>query len=201
MEAKAIIVGGFHEVIELCEESGVSILGIMDSKLQGSYYGYPVLGTDDDASLIREKYAGVPVIITPDAPAARAKLAAYYRSLGFGFLTLVSPDAKVSKYSEIGEGCIIQSGVTVSAGTKIGSFVKLNVGSTVMHDNRIGSFVTVAPRAVSLGRVTIEDMAYIGANSTVLPDLTIGEKAVVGAGAVVTKDVKASTVVKGVPAK
>jgi acetyltransferase-like isoleucine patch superfamily enzyme len=43
--------------------------------------------------------------------------------------------------------------------------------------------------------------ASIGSSSTILCGVTIGENAIVGAGAVVTKDVSASTMVAGVPAK
>lgn len=43
--------------------------------------------------------------------------------------------------------------------------------------------------------------ASIGANATVLPGLRVGEKAMVGAGAVVTRDVPASAIVIGNPAR
>jgi acetyltransferase-like isoleucine patch superfamily enzyme len=48
--------------------------------------------------------------------------------------------------------------------------------------------------------ILIKKNAWIGAGSTILPGVTIGENAVVAAGAVVSKDVKANTVVGGVPA-
>lgn len=48
---------------------------------------------------------------------------------------------------------------------------------------------------------TIETGARIGANSTVLPAINIGKNAMVGAGSVVTKNVAASAVVVGNPAK
>ncbi|MFH1247281.1 MAG: DapH/DapD/GlmU-related protein [Candidatus Micrarchaeota archaeon] len=43
--------------------------------------------------------------------------------------------------------------------------------------------------------------ARIGSNSTFLPGIKVGENAIVGAGSVVTKDVPASKVVCGVPAR
>ncbi len=47
----------------------------------------------------------------------------------------------------------------------------------------------------------IESNVYIGAGVIILHGVRIGKNAIVGAGAVVTKDVKANTIVGGVPAK
>ncbi len=52
-----------------------------------------------------------------------------------------------------------------------------------------------------LGRVDIGDDVFIGANSTVLPGVIIGNGAIIGANSLVSKDVPASTVFAGNPAK
>lgn len=56
-------------------------------------------------------------------------------------------------------------------------------------------------RSLDLKQVVIKRNAWIGAGATILPGVTIGENSVVAAGAVVNKDVPASTVVGGIPAK
>jgi sugar O-acyltransferase (sialic acid O-acetyltransferase NeuD family) len=196
-----ILVGGFHEMIELCEEAGFNIIGIIDNELTGVYYGYPVIGTDNEASSLYKQYPNCQVVITPDSPRLRKKLVEFYHSAGFSFATIIHPAATVSRFATIGEGTVVQQGVNVSANTKIGDFCKLNTGCNVMHDNAIGNYATIAPNAVLLGYVTVGELSYIGANSTILPKISIGGLSTVGAGAVVTKNVQSNLVVAGIPAK
>lgn len=201
MKQKILLVGAYHEIIEVCEDAGFEIVGIIDNKETGEFYGIPVIGTDDDAMRLKNKYPDIPVVISPYMPQARKKLYEFYSSLGYSFATVISPKARVSRFATIGEGTIVLNGVNVAADTHIGRFVKLNTMCNVMHDNVIGDFVTVSPNAVTLGYVTIENEVFLGGNCTILPYRKVGSGATVGAAAVVTKDVAAGKVVKGNPAK
>lgn len=198
---KIILVGAFHETIELCLEVGLEILGIIDNELTGSYLEIPILGTDEDAELLFRKYSNTPLVLVPDPPHIRKRLFDYYNAIGFSFKTVVSPTAKISKTAQIGKGCLIQHGVNVSASVILGDFVKLNTFVNIMHDCKLCDFTTIAPNAVLLGNVFSSESTYIGANATVLPGKKIGTKATVGAGAVVTRDVDEDMIVAGVPAK
>lgn len=199
---KILLVGAFHEMIELCEDAGFEIVGLIDNDNEGQdYYGYPVLGTDKDARSLHEKYPSCAVVITPDSPTVRKRLVDEYASYGFDFATVIHPSATVSRTASIGEGSVIQCGANVSSNSHIGRFCKLNVNANVMHDNKVGDYSTIAPNAVLLGHVELEERVYIGANSTVLPNKVIGSESIVGAGAVVVNDVQPSCTVVGVPAK
>lgn len=201
MGKKIILVGGFHEIIELCEDNHIEIIGIIDNHLtDDTYWEYPVIGKDENARTLFEAYKNVPVLITPDIPRVRYNLYHYYKDIGFGIASLISRDAYISRSAEIGEGTIIQRGTNISSNTSIGQMVKINTNANVMHDCVISNYVTVAPNAVLLGKVKVEDGTYIGANATILPSVIIGQNTMVGAGSVVTKSVHSNAVVKGVPA-
>jgi sugar O-acyltransferase (sialic acid O-acetyltransferase NeuD family) len=201
MQNEVILVGGFLEIIELCEANDISIVGIIDNNTN-SKYNYKIIGTDDDASNFSTELKKYLLIITPDKPAIRRNLKTYYQNIGFNFGQIISKNSFISRSSVIGKGSIIQTGVNVSSEVVIGDFVKLNSLSNIMHNVVVGDFTTIAPNAILLGNVNIGKGCYIGANSTVLPNIRIADNVTIGAGAVVTKDIiEQNGVYTGIPAR
>ncbi|CAB1065090.1 hypothetical protein D1BOALGB6SA_9887 [Olavius sp. associated proteobacterium Delta 1] len=198
---KVILVGGFSETIELCEDCDADIVGIFDKQPAGQLGDYPVLGDDAAAAKLINKYKNIPVVISPDNPFVRSKLKQYYHESGYSFISLIHPRATISKSAQIGTGAVIHAGVNVSSNASVGDFVRLNVNANLMHDVSVEDYTTVAPNAVLLGRVRVEACAYVGANSTILPSVNIGRSSVVGAGSVVIHNTPAESKVAGNPAK
>ncbi|HOE92167.1 MAG TPA: acetyltransferase [Candidatus Cloacimonadota bacterium] len=198
---KIVIVGAFHEFIELAEDSGYEIYGLIDNFKKGEYLGYPIICADDEIDQYAQDLLKYPLIISPDKPAIREKLYCYYQAKGFRFPQLISQEAKISKTATINEGVVVQYGVNISSMANLGKFVKLNTNANIMHDTVLGDFTTIAPNAVVLGHVKIGNSCYVGANSTILPTINIGNNTIIGAGAVVTRDVEENSTYVGVPAK
>jgi sugar O-acyltransferase (sialic acid O-acetyltransferase NeuD family) len=201
MNDPVILVGGFPEMIELCESCGLRIMGLIDPALAGAFRGYPVLGRDADYPGLGAELRAVPLVLTPDLPERRRSLADYYSRFQAPFARVVSPRAVVSPSARLGRGAVIQAGVHISANTQLGNFVRVNTLANLMHDCTVGDFTTVAPSALLLGRVTVGQGCYIGGQATLLPDRRVGDGAVVGAAAVVTKDVPPGRTVWGNPAR
>lgn len=196
-----ILVGRFHEQIELCEACGRNVIGIIENNPKQDFSGYRHLGTDEDAAKIFKEYRNIPLVISPDFPMTRMRLAAFYASIGFRFATLVHPRAIISPSAKIKSGSMIKAGSHISSSVNIGAFVVVNNCANIMHDCLVGDYSTIAPNAVLLGRVTTGKGAYIGANATILADKSVGNSAMVGAGAVVTRNVANDATVYGVPAR
>lgn len=201
IQKKIILIGAFHEIIELVEESEIEIAGMIDNYRSDNYRGYKIICTDIDAGNLSSTFKKIPVIITPDLPNIKKKLHLYYAGLGFDFSSLISKNSLISKSAIVDIGTIIQSGVNVSAESKIGKFVKLNTKCNIMHDSIIGDYTTIAPNAVILGNVNIGELCYIGSNATILPNICVCDNTVIGAGAVVTKSINKAGTYTGVPAK
>jgi len=200
VKKKVIIVGAFHEIIELVEENGFEIVGLIDNEKTGLYRNYQILCNDNNAPKLVTIFKALPLIITPDKPSLRGKLHLSYSNLGFDFVSLISKDSKISKSATINIGTIIQNEVNISAECIIGKFAKLNTKSNIMHNSIVGDYTTIAPNAVVLGNVKIGRYCYIGSNATILPNIEICDNAIIGAGSVVTKKVEANLVVAGNPA-
>jgi acetyltransferase-like isoleucine patch superfamily enzyme len=123
----------------------------------------------------------------------------------------IGDDVKIGTFVEI------QKGVKVGNRCKVSSHTFICEGVTLEDDVFVGHNVTFIndryPRATNgNGRLQTESDwsctptrvkrgASIGSGATLLCGVTVGENAMVGAGSVVTKDVPASAVVAGNPAK
>jgi sugar O-acyltransferase (sialic acid O-acetyltransferase NeuD family) len=116
-------------------------------------------------------------------------------------LTVVHPQAVLSKHAGLGDGAVVLALAQVSAGVRIEAHALVSYGALIGHDTIIGEFASVMPGAAIGGGVTIERDAMIGAHATVLEGRKVGAGAQVGAGAVVTRDVAPGVTVVGIPAR
>lgn len=188
-------------MFELCADCGFDILGYIDKQDQSRIHNFRYFGKDEAISAVIKEFPDAGLVISPDEPQVREKLANYHVGKLERFPSIISPQSRVSESAIIGKGSVIQYGVFVSSNARIGSFVKLNVYSNLMHDVQIGDFTTIAPNAAIMGRVKIGKRCYIGANSTIKQEIQICDDVIVGAGAVVTKSISTQGVYVGIPAK
>ncbi len=119
--------------------------------------------------------------------------------------TKIGVFVEIQKNAVIGRNCKIQSHTFICEGVTIEDNVFVGHGVTFVNDkypratNGNGGLQSeadwnVMPTLVKRG-------ASIGSGATILCNVTIGENAIIGSGSVVTKDVPASTIVAGNPAR
>lgn len=122
------------------------------------------------------------------------------KKYGAQFTNIIHPTAIISRWTEIGEGAIIQSHCMIQPDCKIGNFFTCNGTVRIGHDTLIGDFVHINPTVNIAGGTFIGDDVFIGVKATVLKS-QIGNGSIIGACALITKDVPENVVAKGIPAK
>lgn len=116
-------------------------------------------------------------------------------------VTLVHPDAIISRRVEIGEGSVVMAGAVINSDAVIGRGCIINTGASVDHDCVIDDFAHVSVGAHVAGTCHIGKKTWIGAGATVSNNVNICSDCMVGAGAVVIKDIEKSGIYVGVPAR
>lgn len=118
-----------------------------------------------------------------------------------GIVTLIHPDAVISRRVEIGEGSVIMAGAVVNTDVVIGKGCIINTAASVDHDCMLGDFVHVSVGSHLSGTVNVGKRTWIGAGATVSNNVNICGDCMIGAGAVVIKDIDKPGTYIGVPAR
>lgn len=115
--------------------------------------------------------------------------------------TLIHPDVKISRYTNIEEGTIVCKDSILTVNIHIGKHVIINLDCTIGHDAIIGAYSTILPSVNVSGNVVIGEQSMLGTSSAVIEKLSIGRNTIVGAGAVVVTNLPENCTAVGVPAK
>lgn len=144
--------------------------------------------------------------------------------VSIGKNTIIYPFTFIEKGVIIGRNCLLgpfvhlRKGTCIKDNTQIGNFVEINrtkIGNNVkikhfsyLGDAYLGNQVNIGAGTVIANfdgkfkhKTIIEKQAFIGSDTVLVAPVRIGTAAATGAGSVVTKNVKAKTVVVGVPAR
>ena len=156
MYKKIILVGGgghCKACIDVIEKiTSYKIYGIIDNINKDRVLKYKIIGKDKDLKSINKniKYAFVTLgqIKKVDQ---RIKLYNKLIKLGYEIPTLVSPNAKISKYSKINRGTIIMQNVIIGPDCNIGENSIINNRALIEHDCIIGNNCHVSTGAILNG--------------------------------------------------
>ncbi len=198
--------GGHAKVlIDMLRASGRSIRAILDP--DPAKHGHTVLGVTvkGSESLLAEwKVSEIHLVNglgSVKSTEARRHLFESWKARGYEFATVVHPSAVVAAEVTLEEGVQLFAGTVIQPGTVVGANTIVNTRASVDHDCRIGPHVQIAPGCTLSGGIVVEEDVHIGTGASVIQGVHVGRGAVIGAGAVVIRDVPASTIVAGVPAR
>lgn len=133
------------------------------------------------------------------SPKGKENFANILKEKGAKFETLISVNAFVGDYVEIGEGCVITGGSSIGSGVVIGNFVNV-AASMVGQDAIIGDYSTTTGYA-NITDAQIGKRVFVGSQTFIMNKKKIGDDAFISAGSIVFNNVKAGTRVIGNPAR
>lgn len=116
-------------------------------------------------------------------------------------VTLVHPDAIISRRVQIGQGTVVMAGAVINSDVTIGQGCIINTCASVDHDCKIGDYVHVSVGAHVAGTCEIGKGTWIGAGAVVSNNIRIHDDSIVGAGAVVVSNIEQSGTYVGVPVR
>ena len=117
------------------------------------------------------------------------------------FVSIVSPNAVISKSAEISVGSFINSGAIVNADACIGKHTIVNTGSVIEHDCTIGDLCHIGPGSSIAGGVKLGKNIFIGGGTYINPKVSICSNVIVGSGSLVIHDIQEPGTYIGSPVK
>ena len=120
---------------------------------------------------------------------------------GLRITSVIHPSAIISTSAVVGKGSFVAALGCVQIDTQLGDGCIVNTGATVDHDCILGHCVHVSPGANLAGGVQVGAESWIGIGASVIQQIRLGQGVVVGAGSVVINDIPEKSTVVGVPAR
>lgn len=157
------------------------ILGFLDDdpdKLGGDFYGYKVLGKEEDLEEIAKKTPLSAVIAIQDGK-VRKRIVEKHKDFD-AWESIIHPSAVIAQSSSVGKGGMVFPQVSISVDTKVGDFSLLYINATICNDCRIGDYVSVMTSASISERCDIGSECFLAAGCTVYPHKKLGNQVEVG---------------------
>ena len=188
--------GGHAKVLlEILRITKWNVIGLIakDVVKDDILYGVKVLGDDqviqefspDEVELIN----GIGFL--PGNP-LRWELAKDFRNKGFSFSQIIHPTACIAENVIICQGAQVMAGSVLQPGVEVGEDCIINTGVLIDHDCYIGANCHLSPGVTLCGDVRIGNNTHIGAGVTVIQGIEIGDNAIVAAGSVVYKNINSN---------
>ena len=175
-----------------------SIMFLDDDENIKSSMGIEVIGRTADAIKYMNNYD---IFVAIGSNVTREKIQERLEAEGVSIPVLIHPMAVIGKQVEFGVGTAVMAGAIINCCTEIGKGCIINTGATIDHDNFIEDYVHISPGVHTAGTVKIGKGTWLGVGSKVSNNIYIIRGCKIGAGTVVVKDIIESGTYVGVPAK
>ncbi len=179
--------GHCHSCIDVLESEGrFSIAGIVQRPGGGiseKILGYPILGTDEDLPILRQKYSRALITVGQIRNSLlRRRLFNRLIELDFELPVVRSAYSYMSEHVRIGQGTIIMHHALINAGACVGENCIINTKALIEHDVKIGADCHISTGAVVNGGAEIGAGSFFGSNAVAVHNIILPPGSFVRAG-------------------
>ena len=197
-----ILGGGGHSkvILDILLKEKYKTLGILDRAIPAGkrVLNVDVIGTEkvieEDEITFEEIFIGIGF-----HPKNKERSMAFTRlkKMGLNISSVLSPQAYISKESNLGEGVHILTNASVHAGVQIADNSIVNTKSSIDHDSIIGKDCHLSPGSIICGNCSVGNNVYIGAGAVIINNISIGSNCLIAAGSTVYRDIPDNTTFYG----
>ena len=204
MHKKLVFVGGgghCKSVIDVAESAGYTILGILGrpEEVGKKVLGYEVIGVDDDMAKYVDVAEFVVTVGQIKSASLRIKLHEMVERVGGRLATVISPNAHVSKYAQLGVGTVVMHHAVINADAIIGKGCIINTFANIEHDVVVGDYCHISTGAMVNGGCALGNGCFVGSQAALSNGVTLGDDVIISAGAFVSRSLFEKGVYAGNP--
>ena len=178
-----------------------NMLGYLDDNIEKGTIvnGYTVIGGIDWLKRREEKVSIVCAI--GSANLRKEVISRIKNTNNIEMPNIIDPNVVISPFVDMGVGNIICASTVLTVNIKIGDFCIINLDCTIGHDDILESYITIYPSVNVSGNVNIGECSEIGTGTSIIQGVSIASNTILGAGSTVVKNISASGLYVGTPAK
>lgn len=141
------------------------------------------------------------IFIAIASPKKREKIYMQLSKYDVVFESYIHPTCQISKFAEIGNGCIFAPHTMLTGDPVIKNFVFANTEVVIGHDSLISDYCTLYPKVEICGDCKIGEKCVFGIGSIVLPKISVSANSKLDAGSILRKSILKSSLYSGNPAE
>lgn len=137
--------------------------------------GVAVIGRISDLQRLHDEAGYEQLIVTIGNNKLREEIYNKAKAFGYSFPNIICTSAYVSRYAELGSGCVLLNNVVVQNGAHVGDGVLLNPGVEVHHDSFVDDCSLIYTNSVIRTLANVGKRVRIGSNVSISNNVNIAD--------------------------
>lgn len=137
--------------------------------------GVAVIGRISDLQRLHDEAGYEQLIVTIGNNKLREEIYNKAKAFGYSFPNIICTSAYVSRYAELGSGCVLLNNVVVQNGAHVGDGVLLNPGVEVHHDSFVDECSLIYTNSVVRTLAHVGKRVRIGSNVSISNNVNVAD--------------------------